>query len=150
VQQLGISAQPKQLEEPKKLSGWSSRSETNTERLQRELIVVWLVLRRPGTPWYSRMIAGCVVAYVVSPVQLIPSFIPVVGLMDDVAVIATGLWLIRMLTPENVLQEARTRAETAMNRGENIRPAAVRATTVLVAGIWLALTVCLFFVLWKR
>lgn len=150
MQQLGISAQPKQLEEPKKLSGWSSRSETNTERLQRELIVVWLVLRRPGTPWYSRMIAGCVVAYVVSPVQLIPSFIPVVGLMDDVAVIATGLWLIRMLTPENVLQEARTRAETAMNRGENIRPAAVRATTVLVAGIWLALTVCLFFVLWKR
>ena len=150
MQQLGISAQPKPVQNPQELSGWSSYWKSAAERLQRELLVVWLVLRRPGTPWHSRMIAGCVVAYVVSPVQLIPSFIPVIGLMDDAAVIATGLWLIRTLTPKNVLQDARAHAETAMHRGENIRPAAVRATTVVVGSVWLVLTVGLFFVLWKR
>ncbi len=148
MQRLGIS-QTKQIQYPQELSGWSSQWKTNAERLQRELIVVWLVLRRPGTPWYSRMIAGCVVAYVLSPVQLIPSFIPVIGLMDDAAVIAIGLWLIRALTPKNILQDARVHAETAMHRDENIRPAAVRAAAVVVAGVWLAVTVCLFFVLWR-
>lgn len=148
---MGISARPKQVPEPpQKASGWSSRWKANAEKLQRELIMVWFILRRPGTSWYCRMIAGCVMAYVLSPIQLIPSFIPVIGWMDDAAVIATGLWLIRMLAPKNVLQEAHAHAQAAMDRGENVRPAAVRATTVVVAGIWLALTVCLFFVLWKR
>jgi uncharacterized membrane protein YkvA (DUF1232 family) len=135
--------------EPQKLSRWPSHWKAKAERLQRELIVVWFVLRRQETPWYSRMIAGCVVAYVVSPVQLIPSFIPVIGLMDDAAVIAAGLWLIQMLTPKNVLLEARSRADIAMHRGENIRPSAVRATTVLLGCVWLAVTVGLFFALWK-
>jgi uncharacterized membrane protein YkvA (DUF1232 family) len=146
VQQLGISARPKPALEPQASSSYSSRWKANAERLQRELMVVWFILRRPGTPWYSRMIAGCVVAYVLSPVQIIPSFIPVIGFMDDAAVIAAGLALIRVLTPKNIMQDARNHAQTAMKRGENIRPVAVRAT-VIIAGAWLALTICLFFIL---
>lgn len=147
MQQLGLSTQPEQVQQPQKLSGWSSRWKTKAERLQNELIVIWFVLRRPGTPWPARMIACCVIAYVLSPIQIIPSFIPVIGWMDDAAVIAAGLWLIRMLTPKNILQDARARAQIAMKRGENVRPVAMRATTVIVAGAWLALTICLFFIL---
>lgn len=147
MQQLGLSTQPEQVQQPQKLSGWSSRWKTKAERLQNELIVIWFVLRRPGTPWPARMIACCVIAYVLSPIQIIPSFIPVIGWMDDAAVIAAGLWLIRMLTPKNILQDARDRAQIAMKRGENVRPVAMRATTVIVAGAWLALTICLFFIL---
>jgi uncharacterized membrane protein YkvA (DUF1232 family) len=146
VQQLGLSAQPGAPEPQQassQLSGWKAKA----ERLQRELMVIWFILRRPATPWYSRMIAGCVVAYVLSPVQIIPSFIPVIGLMDDAAVIAAGMALIRMLTPKNIVQDARDYAQTAMKRGEDIRPVAVRATTVIVAGAWLAITICLFFIL---
>jgi uncharacterized membrane protein YkvA (DUF1232 family) len=147
VQQLGISARPKPALEPQASSSYSSRWKAHAERLQRELMVIWFILRRPGTPWPSRMIAGFVVAYVLSPVQLIPSFIPVIGLLDDAAVIAAGLALIRVLTPKNIMQDARNHAQTALKHGENIRPVAVRATTVIVAGAWLALTICLFFIL---
>ena len=147
MQLLGLSAQPGPAIEEQKASSSPSRWKTNAERLQSELLVVWFVLRRPGTPWYSRMIACCVVAYVVSPVQLIPSFIPVIGLSDDAAVIAAGLWLIRKLTPKSILQDARNHAQAAMKRGENVRPTAVRAAAVIVAGAWLALTICLFFIL---
>jgi uncharacterized membrane protein YkvA (DUF1232 family) len=146
VQQLGLSAQPKGAPEPqasRQLAGWKAKA----ERLQSELMVTWFILRWPEAPWHSRMMAGCVVAYVLSPVQIIPSFIPVIGLMDDAAVIAVGLWLIRMLTPANILQDARAHTQTAMKRGEDIRPPAVRATTVIVAGAWLALTISLFFIL---
>jgi uncharacterized membrane protein YkvA (DUF1232 family) len=146
VQQLGLSAHPKQAPELQKSSSQLSRWKAKAERLQGELMVIWFILRRPGTPWYSRMIAGCVVAYVLSPVQIIPSFIPVIGFMDDAAVIAGGLALIRVLTPKNILQDARDHAQTAMLRGENVRPVAMRAT-VIVAGAWLALTICLFFIL---
>jgi len=144
VQRLGLSTRPEPAQEPPKLS---SRWKANAERLQNELLVIWCILRRPGTPWHARIIAGCVVAYVLSPVQIIPSFIPVIGLMDDAVVIGAGLWLIRKLTPDKTLQDARDHARASMTCGENIRPVALRATTVILAGAWLALTICLFFIL---
>lgn len=147
MQQLGPSTQSEQAQEPQQSSSRSSRWKVKAERLQSELIIIWFVLRRPGTPWPARMIACCVMAYVLSPVQIIPSFIPVIGFMDDAAVIATGLWLIRMLTPKKILQDARDHAQTAMKHGETARPVGMRATTVIVAGAWLALTICLFFIL---
>lgn len=144
---LGASGASKEAFERQRPPGWTSRWKSNAGRLQREFIVVWLILRRPGTPWYARMVAGGVAAYVLSPVQIIPSFIPVIGFMDDALVLYAGLALIRMLTPKDVLQDARDRAQAAMKRRESIRPFAVRSTTMVVAGLWLVLTIGLFLVL---
>lgn len=95
------------------------------------------------------MIAGIVAAYVVSPIQLIPSFIPVIGLMDDVLVAGAGMAMIRFLAPAHVLEQARERARTALSRGDNILPAAWRATTIVLAACWLVVTVCAFLILYR-
>ncbi len=137
---------PGSEEAPRTQSRWKA----NTERLQREVVVVWFVLKNPGTPWYAKIISACVAAYIVSPVQLIPSFIPVIGLMDDFVVLTVGIWLIRVLTPKRVVAEARQRAELALRQGENIRPQAVRVTTIIVALLWLLITIAAFFFIYRR
>src|SRR5262249_24615490 len=121
-----------------------SRCKVSARVLQREFLVAWFVLRNRNTPWYVRIIAGAVVTYVLSPIQIIPSFIPFIGLMDDVLVLSAGMGLIRLLVPSALLREACRRAQAAMERGENLRPLAVRTVTVIVAVCWLAMTVGLF------
>jgi len=126
-------------------SKWSERR----ERFRSELFVIWFLLRQPKTPWYVRMIAGLVAAYVVSPIQLIPSFIPVIGFMDDVAVAAAGMAMIRYLAPSHLIEEARKRARTASAHGENVVPAARRTTTIIVASCWLLVSICFFVILYR-
>jgi len=137
---------PRVEQTPRKQSRWK----TNTERLQREVVVVWFVLKNPGTPWYAKIISACVAAYIVSPVQLIPSFIPVIGFLDDFVVLSIGVWLIRVLTPKQIVEEAKQRAELALRQGENIRPQAVRVTTIIVAVLWLLITIAAFFFVYRR
>ena len=102
--------------------GKSARWRVSAEFLQREVLVAWFVLKHRNTPWYVRIIAGNVATYVLSPIQIIPSFIPFIGLMDDVLVLTLGMGLIRLLVPATLLQEARWRAAVGMERGERIRP----------------------------
>ncbi len=137
---------PRSEEIPRRKSRWKA----NTERLQREVVVVWFVLKNPGTPWYARIISACVAAYILSPVQLIPSFIPIIGLLDDFVVLSVGIWLIRVLTPGQIVKTARQRAELALRQGENIRPQAARITTIIVAVFWLLITVAAFFFIYRR
>jgi uncharacterized membrane protein YkvA (DUF1232 family) len=124
-----------------------SRWKASTEKLQREVLTIWFMLKAPRAPWHVRVVAGCVAAYVLSPVQLIPSFIPVIGLLDDILVVAIGLRLIRATSPKPVLERAQRRAEMSLRRGENIRPVAARVTTAFVALFWLICSVCLMLVL---
>lgn len=141
------------LEHPPESSGrsavGSSRWTARRDRFQREIFVIWFLLRQPKTPWYVRTIAGLVAAYVVSPIQLIPSFIPVIGLMDDVFVAAVGLAMIRWLAPPHVLEEARERARIALAHGENVLPTAWRKTTMIVAACWLVVSFCVFLILYR-
>lgn len=132
--------------QPDAPSRWGARAEL----LQREVLVVWFLLRGPDTPWIARIIAGCIAAYVLSPVQLIPSFVPVIGFADDFAVMALGMSLIRAVTPKPVMEEARRRAARAIGQGENIRASAVWATTMAVAGVCLALSVVMSVILFRR
>jgi len=132
--------------QPDARARWYARAEL----LQREVLVVWFLLRGPKTPWPARIIAGGIAAYVLSPVQLIPSFIPVIGFADDFAVMALGMGLIRAVTSRSVIEEARQRAQSAIGRGENIRASAIRTTTMAVAGVCLALSVMMFVILSRR
>lgn len=63
------------------------------------------LLGHPRVPWHARLVAGCAVAYLVSPIQLIPTFIPVIGQMDDLLVLFLGMKLLRKLTPAEILAE---------------------------------------------
>jgi uncharacterized membrane protein YkvA (DUF1232 family) len=104
-------------------------------QIQKEAYVFYLVFKHPHTRWYAKLVAACSAGYLFSPVQLIPSFIPVVGLMDDVLVLYLGTKLLYRITPPDVLKECQELAETAtMPKKEKIRS---RAASLVIAALWL-------------
>ena len=105
------------------------------QALERETFALWLAARHPRTPWYAKAFAGFVVAYAVSPIDLIPDFVPVLGFLDDIVLLPAGLWVAIRLVPPDVLDECRARARDSLGDG---RPSG-RAAAVAVVAIWLAL-----------
>ena len=81
--------------------------------LKRDAHAVWLAARDPRTPWYAKALAFAVAAYAFSPIDLIPDFIPVLGLLDDLILVPAGLWLAVRLIPAEVLAEHRAAADAA-------------------------------------
>ena len=75
--------------------------------MKRDTYAVYLACRDPRTPWYAKVFAGGVVAYALSPIDLIPDFIPVLGQLDDLVIVPFGVWLARRLIPREVLEECR-------------------------------------------
>jgi uncharacterized membrane protein YkvA (DUF1232 family) len=78
--------------------------------------VLTLLMKHPRASWASRAIALCTVSYLLSPIQLIPTFIPVIGQLDDLFVLLVGMKLIRRLTPDEVLADCQRRAESPLFR----------------------------------
>jgi uncharacterized membrane protein YkvA (DUF1232 family) len=98
-----------------------------------ELIALALASRDPRTPWYAKLIvAGCV-AYALSPVDFIPDFIPVIGLIDDLIFIPIALALAVRFIPEPVLADCRSRA------GEIAARRTSRTAAVVIIAVWIAL-----------
>jgi uncharacterized membrane protein YkvA (DUF1232 family) len=79
-------------------------------QLKRETLTLYLAARDPRTPWYAKAIIACVVAYALSPIDLIPDFIPVLGYLDDLLLLPLGIYLALKLIPTEVLIDARRRA----------------------------------------
>jgi len=85
------------------------------ERLQfimRQARTMLLVVKHPSVPWPAKLVAACSVGYIFSPIQLIPTFIPVIGQLDDLAVLLVGMKLLRRLTPPAVLAECEGHAQS--------------------------------------
>jgi uncharacterized membrane protein YkvA (DUF1232 family) len=72
--------------------------------------VIRRALRHPLVPWYAKMVAGCAVLYVFSPIQLLPNFIPIIGQTDDVLVVSLGIKFLRKCVPQEVLDECESDA----------------------------------------
>ena len=86
------------------------RLKTFARRLKADLLALSLAARDPRTPWVARAWALLVLAYALSPIDLIPDFIPVLGYLDDLLLVPAGLWLALRLIPPAVLEEARREA----------------------------------------
>ena len=85
-------------------------------RLRVEAHAVWLAARDPRTPWTARAVGLLIAAYALSPIDLVPDFIPVLGLVDDAIILPAGLWLFeRLVTPAH-MAEHRAAAERAAAR----------------------------------
>jgi len=80
--------------------------------LKDEIFVVYLAAKDPRTPWYAKAIAICTVAYALSPIDLIPDFIPVLGYLDDIIIVPAGIALAIRLIPAEVLEDARKTVAT--------------------------------------
>lgn len=102
--------------------------------LMRDVVALWLAARDPRVPWGAKLLAGAVATYALSPIDLIPDFIPVLGLLDDVILVPAGIWLCLRLIPAPVMADLRQRADATA------RPRS-RAGMVAIAAIWLALAV---------
>jgi uncharacterized membrane protein YkvA (DUF1232 family) len=85
-------------------------------RIRVEAHAVWLAVRDPRTPLPARLFGLLVAAYALSPIDLIPDFIPVLGLLDDAVLIPLGVWLFEKMVPAELLAEHRAAAEAASQR----------------------------------
>ena len=105
--------------------------------LKRESLALYYASRDPRTPWYAKVLAAAIVAYAVSPIDLIPDFIPVLGLLDDVLLLPAAIWLARRLVPAPVLADARVRADATLERPTS------RAAAFVIVAVWVACAVAL-------
>ncbi len=78
--------------------------------LKREILALYLACRDPRTPWYAKLVVGLNVAYALSPIDLIPDPIPVLGYLDDLILLPLGILLARKLIPDDVIEDCRRRA----------------------------------------
>ena len=99
--------------------------------LTRECHALYFAARDPRTPWYVKAFAAGIAAYALSPVDLIPDFIPVLGLLDDVALLPLAIVVLLKLIPAEVMAESRLRAAAAA-----ARPG--RGAAAVIVLIWLA------------
>jgi uncharacterized membrane protein YkvA (DUF1232 family) len=99
--QIGIEVR----EKPAHHTSFGETLQAHSRSVLRQFQVVRRVTRHPGVPWYAKLVAGCSVCYVFSPIQILPNFIPVVGQLDDVLVITLGLKLLKRWVPPDILAE---------------------------------------------
>jgi uncharacterized membrane protein YkvA (DUF1232 family) len=92
------------------------RAKAQARRLKRDAFALYFVARDRRTPWYARALAAVVVAYALSPFDLIPDFVPVLGYLDDLVVVPLGIALVLKLVPAEVLADCRARAQLAAER----------------------------------
>ena len=106
-------------------------------RIKRDALMLWFARRHPDTPFLTKALCVVTVAYALSPIDLIPDFIPVLGYLDDAILLPGLIWLAVRLLPEHVIQECRTRAEEWM-ANQKTKPASYAGALAIVA-IWLGL-----------
>jgi uncharacterized membrane protein YkvA (DUF1232 family) len=105
-------------------------------RIKRDAVTLWFAARHPGTPWPAKALGAFVVAYALSPIDLIPDFIPVLGFVDDAIVLPGLIWLTLRLVPASVLDECRAQAADWLARG-NAKPRSHAGMAIVIA-LWLA------------
>lgn len=95
-------------------------------------------------PWYAKALTGFVVAYALSPIDLIPDFIPLIGLLDDMVVVPLGILAARRMVPPAILAECQASADARLLAGPQRRLVTVIA---IVAVVWVAIVVGLIWLL---
>lgn len=103
--------------------------------LKRDVLLVYFAARDPRVPFAVRALAVAVAAYALSPIDLIPDFIPVLGYLDDLLLVPLGLYVVIRLLPTQVLESARLQAAQMMQR-----PRSTAAAFVIVC-LWIAVAV---------
>jgi uncharacterized membrane protein YkvA (DUF1232 family) len=119
------------------------RLKASARALEREVLAVYLAAKDPRTPWYAKGLIFLIVAYALSPIDLIPDFVPVLGYLDDLILIPGGIWLAIRMVPPEVLAEAR---ETAATQGAE--GSVGIAGAAIIVFLWILLVVAaVYFVL---
>ncbi len=100
--------------------------------IKRDVHAIYLAARDPRVPWYAKALAMFVAAYALSPIDLIPDFIPVVGYLDDLIIVSLGILAVVQLIPSEIMEEHRATAAIASERPVS------RTGAVIIVLIWIA------------
>ena len=101
---------------------------------RREVRALRLALRDGRTPWYAKAWVALLVAYALSPVDLVPDFVPVLGYLDDLILLPVGIWIALRLIPERVLADCRQQADRDIQDGHSIGWVGL----AMVVSVWIA------------
>jgi uncharacterized membrane protein YkvA (DUF1232 family) len=110
------------------MKGWRQRA----QRLKTELFALYLAARHPQTPWYAKLVVAGFVAYAVTPVDLFPDAVPILGFVDDLIFVPVAVALAVRFVPSTVLAECRARAA-------DLAPLQGRFSWIALAAVWAAL-----------
>ena len=119
-------------------SGRMERWKTRVRALKMEVHALLLAYRDPRVPWQAKLVAALVVAYAVSPIDLIPDFIPVLGYLDDLIILPLGILLAVKMIPAEVMEECRAKAGEASP--EKKKSSAVIGAVIVVV-VWMIIIV---------
>jgi uncharacterized membrane protein YkvA (DUF1232 family) len=120
------------------MASWRERA----RELRRDAYALYFAVRDPRVPWYVKALAAGVVAYVFSPIDPVPDFIPVLGHVDELIVVPVAIGCIRRMIPDDVMSDCRFRAQALMGKpGSWVGAAVVVGLWLLLAalGVWIAL-----------
>src|SRR5262245_39844054 len=124
--------------------GWVASLKARARQLKSEVVALYLAARHPRTPWYAKAFVVAIVAYALSPIDLIPDFIPVLGPVDEIILLPFAIVLAVKMIPEDVMTECRARASQFQLTGSWVG----RIGAVLIVLLWLALVV--LAAMWAR
>jgi uncharacterized membrane protein YkvA (DUF1232 family) len=101
---------------------------------KRDLVALYLAARDPRVPWYAKVVSACVAAYALSPIDLIPDFVPVLGYLDDVVIVPLGILLALKLVPADLMADLRAEAERRLDELPVSRVGAAMTAVIWLAG----------------
>ncbi len=111
--------------------------------LKRDVVALWIAARDKRTPLLAKLAAGAVAAYALSPIDLIPDFIPILGYLDDLLIVPLGILLVVKLIPPPLMAEFRAEA---MKRDKPVS----RAGFVVIIVVWVTVAALVAWWLWPR
>lgn len=112
-----------------RLASWKAR----VRALKRETWALYVASRHPRVPWYCKALAIGIVGYALSPIDLIPDFIPFFGMLDDLIIVPAGFWLVLKLIPADVMDDCRAQATEIIDGS----PKATRYVMIGIVLIWI-------------
>jgi uncharacterized membrane protein YkvA (DUF1232 family) len=122
-------------------TGWAEQLKSWARGVKRDVHALYLAGRDPRVPWYAKAMAALVAGYALSPLDLIPDFVPVVGYLDDLILVPLGILVVIRLIPSEIMAEHRATAAAALDRPVS-RVAAMAIICAWVAALalcaWLA------------
>ena len=112
--------------------------------LKTETYTLYLACRDPRVPWYAKVFMAAIVGYALSPIDLIPDFIPVLGYVDDLVIVPAGVFLALKMIPREVLEECREKAKS-----EPISSKVKWVAAFVIISVWLLVLYLLFRLIWQ-
>jgi uncharacterized membrane protein YkvA (DUF1232 family) len=110
--------------------------------IKRDVVALYFAARDPRVPWYVKVLAAAVAAYALSPIDLIPDFIPVLGYVDELFILPLGIILAVKLIPPEIMAEHRAAALVAEGKPKS------RAAAAVIIAIWVAAAAFFVWLFW--